>query len=121
MRNTLRLGVVGVLMGASAVLGTSTAVAQEACEYPFDCPEVIDGETTDGAVADPSPAPGGTSTGGTTDVDAGGTTATGGGAGSGSQLPLTGGEAMLLGVTGLGALAGGTALVVAGRRRVADA
>jgi len=34
-----------------------------------------------------------------------------------STLPFTGGEALLIGVLGAGALVGGTALVVAGRRR----
>ena len=42
---------------------------------------------------------------------------TSGGAGSGGALPFTGGELVLGGLAGLGLLAGGTALVVAGRRR----
>ena len=53
----------------------------------------------------------------------------GGGAGGGggtavdrpATLPLTGGELVLLSTVGIGALVGGTALVVAGRRKAAPA
>lgn len=40
-----------------------------------------------------------------------------GGAATEGDLPFTGGEAVMIGLLGVGALAGGTALVVAGRRR----
>jgi len=107
MRTTLRLTLVGAVAGAVTLVGAPGAFAQEVCDYPFDCPEVIDGGTTDDATGD-------------TDTDAGGGTTGGGTTASGAQLPMTGGETLLLGVTGIGALVGGTALVVAGRRRVAD-
>lgn len=54
-----------------------------------------------------NPAAGGTTTGGTS----------GGTATTPSTLPFTGGELVLMTAIGAGALAGGTALVVAGRRR----
>lgn len=44
-----------------------------------------------------------------------------GGSSSPATLPFTGGEIVLLSTLGLGALAGGTALVLAGRRRTAPA
>lgn len=77
----------------------------------------------------PSPVPsnigggdGGAGTGSGTDtdgdVDAGGAGAGNGGTTSNpSTLPFTGGELVLMTAIGAGALAGGTALVVAGRRR----
>ena len=77
----------------------------------------------------PSPTPssiggggGGAGTGADTDgeVDAGGSgagTDTGGTTSNPSTLPFTGGELVLMTALGAGALAGGTALVVAGRRR----
>lgn len=43
-----------------------------------------------------------------------------GGGGGGDELPFTGGEAVLVGVLGLGALTGGAFLVIAGRRRATD-
>lgn len=121
MRTTLRLTLVGAVAGAVTLVGAPGALAQEVCAYPFDCPEVIDGGTTDEAtedeaIEDEDTAAGGTTGGGTT---SGGTAS--GGTASGVELPMTGGETLLLGMTGLGALVGGTALVVAGRRRVADA
>lgn len=77
----------------------------------------------------PSPVPsgigggdGGTGTGTGTDTD-GDEGGAGTGAGNGgttsnpSTLPFTGGELVLMTAVGAGALAGGTALVVAGRRR----
>jgi len=103
MRTTLRLTLVGAVAGAVTLVGAPGALAQQVCDYPFDCPEVIDGGTTDEATGDE-------------DTNAGGGTTA-----SGAQLPMTGGETMLLGMTGIGALVGGTALVVAGRRRVANA
>ena len=57
----------------------------------------------------------------------GGTVIDGAGGGGGTAvdrpatLPLTGGELVLLSTVGIGALVGGTALVVAGRRKAAPA
>ena len=57
----------------------------------------------------------------------GGTVVDGAGGGGGTAvdrpatLPLTGGELVLLSTVGIGALVGGTALVVAGRRKAAPA
>ena len=76
----------------------------------------------------PSPTPssiggggGGAGTGSDTggDVDGAGTGSgtTGGTTSNPSTLPFTGGELVLMTALGAGALAGGTALVIAGRRR----
>ena len=61
--------------------------------------------------------------GGESTDDDGGATINGGtsGAANGATLPFTGGELVLLTAVGAGALAGGTALVVAGRRKSSPA
>lgn len=75
----------------------------------------------------PSPTPssigggdGGAGTGTDTGGDQGGAgtgSSTGGTTSNPSTLPFTGGELVLMTALGAGALAGGTALVIAGRRR----
>lgn len=102
MRKTARVSLAAMAVGASFAFSTPSAFAQAACEYPFDCP---------------------TGGGGGLDGTTGGAGTAGGGStvGGGSALPVTGGELVLLTMTGAGALAAGTALVVAGRRRGATA
>lgn len=97
MRTTARISLAAMAVGASFAFGTPAASA-DTCSYPFDCP-----------------TGGGGSIGGGT----GGAGTAGGGqsVGGGSTLPVTGGELALLTMTGVGALAAGTAFVVAGRRR----
>lgn len=82
-----------------------------------------------GGCPSPTPSPidggdGGAGTGSDTGGDQGGAgtgSSTGGTTSNPSTLPFTGGEIVLLTALGAGALAGGTALVIAGRRRADDA
>lgn len=126
MRNSLRVALVAPVMGMAVMTGASSASAVEACEYPFDCVP-IEGNPTDEAVGAPAPVPTDTSPDASTPDDAVkepisvSAVSTGPGSPSGTQLPVTGGEAVLLAMTGLGAVVGGTAFVVAGRRRAASA
>jgi hypothetical protein len=59
----------------------------------------------------------GTSPGGSGEAPGSGTPATGNARSTPTTLPFTGGELVLMTAIGVGALAGGTALAVAGRRR----
>ncbi len=112
MRNVIRLSLAGAVVGAVSVIGVPAALAQTAaeCAYPFDNCDDFGGGTVDGATGDGG-AGGDVAGGGTLDAAPA----------RGGALPFTGGETVLLGATGLGALAGGAALVIAGRRRVASA
>ena len=106
MRTITRFTLVAAVVGGGALLGAPAALAQTApCAYPFDCPAAGGGSTT--------PAVGG----GTGTPSAGGGSST---AGAAAVLPFTGGEIVLLTATGAGALAAGSALLVAGRRRSAQ-
>ena len=101
MRTITRLTLVAAAVGGGALLGAPAALADTApCAYPFDCP--VTGST------------GGTGTG--TPSAGGGSSTTG----AAAVLPFTGGEIVLLTATGAGALAAGSALLVAGRRRSAQ-
>lgn len=106
------LAAAGVLF---SVVGTPAALAVtgEACStYSGTCDD-----DTDGDVGGPDDAPD-DGTGTAVDGPTGGTS--GGDVTAGpDSLPLTGGEATLLALTGVGTLAGGVALVVASRRRSA--
>lgn len=104
------LAATGLLLatGAGALGLASPAAAQTAvCDaYSTTCP---------------TPAPDGDGDG-STDTDGGGGGGTsidgnGGGTARPATLPFTGGEVVLLSAVGVGALVGGTALVVAGRRK----
>lgn len=113
--------------GSWLAIGLSTPAFAVCDAYSGGCPTTppsdIGGETenpgsgggseTGGDTENPTTG-GGTAGGGTT---AGGTT--GGTATSPSTLPFTGGELVLMTAIGAGALAGGTALVLAGRRKAA--
>ena len=100
MRTTSRVILAAAAVGASFAFGTPAAFAQAACAYPFDCPT--------GGGAGGGGAGGGGSVAGPT-------------GGGGSALPVTGGELVLMTTAGAGALAAGTVLVVAGRKRGAKA
>ncbi len=131
------------LGGAALTLGALVALPGVALAQEIDCdddevavlyPDVcIDepgtpigggagGGGTGGTPTTPPPATGtpatggGTATGGTT--TGAGTASTGGAA---STLPFTGDEVLVLSLAGAGALAAGTALVAAGRRRAPSA
>lgn len=103
-------------------LGVSSPALAVCDAYSGGCPSPtpsnIGGGTGGAGTGGNTDTPGedngtGTSTGGT---NAGGTS-TGGTSSSPSTLPFTGGELVLMTALGAGALAGGTALVIAGRRR----
>lgn len=108
MRRTARLATGVAVCGIVGSVGAPTAFAQtvEQCSvYAEACveSEVIENKqvSDDGAVAESSQGSGTVSNNSSTPA----------------TLPFTGGEVLLLGLVGAGALAGGTALVVAGRRR----
>lgn len=116
------------LGGAALTLGALVALPGVALAQEIDCdddqvaalyPEVcvdepgtpIDGGDGGAGTGVTPPATGGTTTGGGTAT--GGTTTRGGA----SSLPFTGDEVLVLSLAGAGALAAGTALAAAGRRR----
>jgi hypothetical protein len=122
----LSLGVVVGLPTAAMATTASCTPAQVAAAYPNVCvpqPQPIrDNVTAPGAGGGTTGGGGGTSGGGTTGggTTAGGTTAGGtvsSGRGAVASLPFTGDEVLVLGLAGAAALAAGTALTVAGRRR----
>ena len=116
-----RLAATGVLATSGLLVLGGAAPALAVCDaYSQGCPSVPPtggGSGVDVGGQDGGAGTGGGSTGGgSTDAGSGG--AGGGGtAESPSTLPFTGGELVLLTAVGVGALAGGTALVVAGRRK----
>ena len=96
MRTSARALQVAVALGTVLVLQTAPASAQEACEaYSEGCDtgaEVLDTAGVDAtSQTPPSVTP--------------------------TTLPFTGGEVVLAGLAGAGAVAAGAAMVVAGRRR----
>lgn len=100
----VRTAVAGGLLALTAALGVAgaaPAAAQEACDaYSGGCtepPRVLPTTVTRGSA--------GTAVSPTAETP--------------STLPFTGGEVVLLSALGAAAVAGGTALVVAGRRRSA--
>lgn len=96
----------GVLLASCWVVAGTAAPALAVCDaYSATCP---------------TEAPTDTGPDTETDTDSSGTSGTSGGGdevANPSTLPFTGGEVVLLTAVGAGALAGGTALVVAGRRK----
>jgi len=105
MSTTSRLAVSAAVLGGGLLLA-GPASAQEACAYPFDCPPVSGGSG--------QPATGGSV--GTPTVSTPTVVSNAGGGGPAS-LPFTGGEVTMLALAGAAALAGGAALVAAGRKR----
>jgi len=135
MHRTFHVAIGGAALTFGALVALpGVALAQEVVDcdddqvaalYPDVCVDEpvtpIDGEAGGGGTGTPgtdtpatdTPATGGgTATGGTT--TGAGTASTGGAA---STLPFTGDEVLVLTLAGAGALAAGSALVVAGRRR----
>lgn len=118
MRRTARLVTGAAVLGVVGITGAPAALAQtvDCAVYPDACvrSEVIGDSTTRG---------GGAAGGGAPEkagVDAQGTGVAGTVSSRGSTpstLPFTGGESVLLGLAGAGAVAAGTVLVVAARRR----
>ena len=112
----------GVTLLAGCFLGVAAAPASAACDpYSTGCdgggdiPNGGGGDTPNGGSGDASFT--GDSGSGTTPFSGG--EASFSGASGGGELPFTGAEVTLLGLVGAGALAGGTTLVLAGRRRSA--
>lgn len=99
MRTQILLAAGTVALGCG-LMAASPASAQSCDAYSGGC-------ENPGTVVPPAGT--GTGTGAGTVVSTG--------AGAGTTLPFTGAELLLLGVVGVGALGGGTAMVVAGRRR----
>ena len=138
MRRTIHLSIAGFAVGVGAVLGASPVSAQGldctdeevAAAYSEACiptPPLPDGnggggggggegEPIDGNDGGAGTGNGGAGNGGTGNGGAGNGGAGNGGSGP-STLPFTGGEVLLVSLVGAGAVAAGTALVVAGRRR----
>jgi hypothetical protein len=118
-----------VLLGGSALALSLASPAAAVCDaYSGGCPSTppgAGGGDVDLGGTDQNPATGGTDTAGSTGGTNTGGTAQNPGAGGTAQnpstLPFTGGELVLLTGLGLGAVAGGTALVVAGRRKSSPA
>lgn len=116
-------------MSLRRTVTTATVVAASWVALGASSPALAVCDAYSGGCPSPTPISGGDGGAGTgTDTGAGSdTTDDQGGAGTGagtggtlsnpSTLPFTGGELVLLTVLGAGTLAGGTALVVAGRRR----
>ena len=112
-----------VALGSAALtLGALVALPGVALAQEIDCTNAeVAAVYPDVCVPVPSTPIGGSSGGGGAGSGGGGTatggTKTGGGRGGGSSLPFTGDEVLVLSLTGAGALAAGTALAAAGRRR----
>ena len=118
MRTLTRFTLVAAAVGGGALLGAPAALAQTApCKYPFDCPVGSGGGSNNPGVGGDKTPTGSTGGAGTSIPNAGGGSTT---TGAATVLPFTGGEIVLLTATGAGALAAGSALLVAGRRRSAQ-
>ncbi len=112
MRTSLRLTTGAAVLGVASLVGAPAALAQtttcgaysEGCDTTGVLPDTQDRGATgnSGGVAGSSGSSGSSGTRGS---------------GTPSSLPFTGGETAALGLAGAGALAAGTVLVVAGRRR----
>ncbi len=104
MRTSLRLTTGAAVLGVASLVGAPAALAQTTT-----CDAYSEGCDTTGVLPDSEDQ----------DDDTAGVAVSSGNRGSGtpSSLPRTGGETVLLGLAGAGALAAGTVLVVAGRRR----
>lgn len=102
MRRTARVATGAIVLGVVTFAGAPAAVAADvvACDsYGRTCPAVLGEQMNRG-----SNTTGGAVSGRTSTPD---------------TLPFTGGDIVLLSLLGAGTLAGGAALVVAGRRRTA--
>ena len=105
MSRTAAVVLGGTLLGGALVGFAAVPASAAPCDaYSQVCPSTPPGGGGGG---------GGGTGGGTTGATGSGGSATA----TTGDLPFTGGEVVLMTVVGLGAVAGGTALVVAGRRR----
>lgn len=109
-------------MSLRRTVTTATVVAASWVALGVSSPAFAVCDAYSGGCPSPTPSPidggdggAGTDTGG--DQGGAGTGSSTGGTSNPSTLPFTGGELVLMTALGAGALAGGTALVVAGRRR----
>ena len=101
-----------VVAAAWVALGVSAPAFAVCDAYSGGCPSPTPSSISGGG--------GGAGTGTDTGGDQGGAgtgSSTGGSTSNPSTLPFTGGELVLMTALGAGVLAGGTALVIAGRRR----
>lgn len=101
-----------VVAASWVALGVSSPAFAVCDAYSGGCPSPTPSSISGGG--------GGAGTGTDTDGDQGGAgtgSSTGGTTSNPATLPFTGGELVLMTALGAGALAGGTALVIAGRRR----
>lgn len=123
MHRTVQVALGGAALSLGVVVGLPTAAlatttvdctnAEIAAQYPDVCVPVEEiTDTVDSPGTGGGEAGGGTTGGGGT---AGGSTSSGRGAVG--ALPFTGDEILVLSLAGAAALAAGTALTVAGRRR----
>ena len=108
-------------MSLRRTVTTATVVAASWVALGVSSPALAVCDAYSGGCPSPTPSSingggGGGGTGADTGGDQGGA-GTGGSTSNPSTLPFTGGELVLMTALGAGALAGGTALVVAGRRR----
>lgn len=119
MRVRIATALSGVLLGGAISLGVAAPAMAAPCDaYSQTCPSTppgtIGGGGTGGGTAPSSvPTTAQTPTSGGNHNPGSGTTTT-----PGTALPFTGAELVLMTVVGAAGIAGGTALVVAGRRRV---
>lgn len=112
-------------MSLRRTVTTATVVAASWVALGASSPALAVCDAYSGGCPSPAPSPidggdGGAGTGTDTGGDQGGAgtgSSTGGTTSNPTTLPFTGGELVLMTALGAGALAGGTALVVAGRRR----
>lgn len=106
------------LGGAALTFGALVALPGVASAQEVDCTDAqVAAAYPDVCVAVPGTPIGGGSAGSGGGAPTGGAASGGSTTGSGSSLPFTGDEVLVLSLTGAGALAAGTALAVAGRRR----
>lgn len=111
-------------MSLRRTVTTATVVAASWVALGVSSPALAVCDAYSGGCPSPTPSSiggggGGAGTGTDTGGDQGGagTGSTGGTTANPATLPFTGGELVLMTALGAGALAGGTALVIAGRRR----
>lgn len=112
MRTASRLAFSAAVLGGGLLIA-APASAQEACEYPFDCPPVAGGGG--GAATGDGGGGGGAGAGAAGGAGGGGTVADA--SAGGGTLPFTGGEVTLMALAGTAALSGGIVLVAATRKR----
>ncbi len=113
MRTSLRLTTGAAVLGVASLVGAPAALAEtttcDAYSEGCDTTGVLPDTQDRGATGNSGGVAGSSGSSGTR------------GSGTPSSLPFTGGETAALGLAGAGALAAGTVLVVAARRRASSA